>query len=193
MQHINEQWQGYDEQGRPTRPITLAEAAQGALHGAAHVWVWRCGDAGVEVLLQQRQPDRRTWPGYWDIAAAGHSDAGEDPPTTALRETREEIGLALAASDLRLLFMQRADLDYAPNAIREHEIQWAYAAELPPGAPLTLQKEEIAAICWVALEALPEAAKNGVAAGPHTPASPLVPHGTAYCTAVQEGIVRLST
>lgn len=45
------------------------------------------------ILLQRRSMNKLINPGKWDIAAAGHVDAGEDTFTTALRETAEEVGL----------------------------------------------------------------------------------------------------
>lgn len=46
-----------------------------------------------EILLQQRSQEKLTHPGKWDLAAAGHMDAGEDALSAAMRETAEEIGI----------------------------------------------------------------------------------------------------
>lgn len=43
-----------------------------------------------EILLQQRSQEKLTHPGKWDLAAAGHVDAGEDALSAAMRETTEE-------------------------------------------------------------------------------------------------------
>lgn len=191
MNSAEELWQGYDEQALPTKPITKEESADGALHGSVHLWVWRRVPAGVEVLLQQRQNDRLTWPGYWDMAAAGHIDAGEDPLTAALRETNEEIGLAVEPSDLKLMFVQRVNLDYGPTDIKEREIQWVYAAEFPTDAHLSIQSDEVAATQWVTLRGLSDFIEGKALPG-QAADSRMIPHGTAYFAAVFEGLGLLS-
>lgn len=183
MNSKEELWQGYDEQAQPTRPITAEESAAGELHGAAHLWVWRRRQGVLEVLLQQRHLDCRTWPGYWDMAAAGHIDAGEEPLAAALRESREEIGLTVESSDIKLMFVQRVNLDYKPTGIREHEIQWVYAAEFPAGANLSLRKDEVMAIRWITLPELSAVIDGKNTDGP-TMNMCIVPHGTAYFAAV---------
>lgn len=39
----------------------------------------------TKVLLQQRSVSKDTWPGLWDISAAGHIEAGQDSLETAYR------------------------------------------------------------------------------------------------------------
>lgn len=46
-----------------------------------------------EYLLQQRSEGMITFPGYWDVSAAGHVDVGETPYQAAYRELQEELGL----------------------------------------------------------------------------------------------------
>jgi isopentenyl-diphosphate delta-isomerase type 1 len=63
---------------------------QGLWHKAAHVWIY---NSNGEVLLQLRASDKDTFPGLWDISVAGHTDSGETPIESAVREMKEEIGL----------------------------------------------------------------------------------------------------
>lgn len=82
-----ERWQSYDPNGEPgKRALTKPEARSGILHGAAHVWIWRIGASGVEILLQRRAADKATWPNHLDISAVGHVDFGETPLTAELKE-----------------------------------------------------------------------------------------------------------
>ena len=53
-------------------------------------------DEKKRILLQQRSNDRITNPGKWDIAAAGHVDAGEDVLLTIMREAKEEVGVEIS-------------------------------------------------------------------------------------------------
>ncbi len=98
-----ELWQTYDERGEPLAGVSLTkqQARQGALHAAAHVWIWRGQGAGIEILLQRRARDKQTWPGHLDISAAGHIRFGETPLLAAIRETAEELALAVKPEDLR--------------------------------------------------------------------------------------------
>lgn len=61
----------------------------GLRHRDVHVWV----TDGEHVLEQQRVWDKAIMPGEWDISVGGHVAAGETFLDTAVRETREELGL----------------------------------------------------------------------------------------------------
>jgi 8-oxo-dGTP pyrophosphatase MutT (NUDIX family) len=47
------------------------------------------------------------YPNRWDVGAAGHVSAGEDYLDTAIRETGEEIGLAIQKENLDLLLIDK--------------------------------------------------------------------------------------
>ena len=90
-----------DESGAPTgrtvargSPLTPRE-----FYLVVHVWI---KDEAGDYLVQQRAFDRPTNPGVWAVTA-GYVQAGEDSLTAALRETREELGLALSPDHLRRL------------------------------------------------------------------------------------------
>ena len=67
-----------DEAGRVTGQVKARTLVHrdGDLHGTAHVWLARFGDAGPELLLQLRSRDKDAYPGCWDISSAGHLPAG---------------------------------------------------------------------------------------------------------------------
>jgi isopentenyldiphosphate isomerase len=67
------------------------------------------------LILQRRLTDHEFWPGMIDAAVVGHVEGDEAITTTAIRETGEEIGIAIKASDLISLgrflsFHSRGDL-----------------------------------------------------------------------------------
>src|SRR5256885_1188600 len=66
--------------------------AQGLWHRAVHVLVFNCHGA---VFLQKRSMLKDLSPGLWDSSCSGHLDAGEDYDAAAVRELREEIGIAV--------------------------------------------------------------------------------------------------
>jgi isopentenyl-diphosphate delta-isomerase len=183
---MQELWQLYDDQGRPlarkgaTKDDTFAK---GLLHAASHVWIWRKNQSHVEILVQKRAADKRTWPNCYDISAAGHIDLSEDPLTAALRETQEEIGLDIAADQLQCIGVYRAHLRTDQDAI-ENEFQWLYILELTEDAPFDLQQKEVASLEWKAISTF----KQEVAINPNL----YVPHGKVYFDTVLQAVEAIS-
>ena len=64
----------------------------GDLHGASHVFLARLRGGRTELLLQKRSAQKDSFPGLYDISAAGHLDPGEDFAAAARRELAEELG-----------------------------------------------------------------------------------------------------
>lgn len=184
---MDELWQLYDEQGRelPGQGASKDDVfGKGLLHGASHVWIWRKVETGVEVLLQKRAPNKRTWPNLYDISAAGHIDLGEDPLTAAIREAAEEIGMTVPAQDLVLISLQRMHID-AGNGNIENELQWVYLLELSESVDFKIQESEVASVEWKSLEAL---RTETVQDSEH-----YVPHGRLYYQTVTEHIETAAT
>ena len=57
-----------------------------------------------EMLIQQRQSFKRTWPNLWDLSIGGHTEAGETSRVSAERELFEELGLKRDLSETRAHF-----------------------------------------------------------------------------------------
>lgn len=182
----NDRWLGLNEQGEPLGPITLYEAADGALHAASHVWVWRVGKNGVEILVQRRSA-KQTWSGYLDISAAGHVDYGDDPLATALKEVKEEIGLTIGHDDLSLVGIHRAQLEAAigNRKILENEFRWIYATRWKDGQNLAFADGEVDAAYWLELDDF----KRTVAGAGN---EKIVAHGEAYYAMLIEAVERLA-
>ena len=70
-------------------------------HRSVHVWL--IDPAVGLVALQKRSPNKDTFPGRWDISAAGHIESGDESRPTAVRELAEELGVICDGSDLRFL------------------------------------------------------------------------------------------
>jgi isopentenyldiphosphate isomerase len=107
-------------------------------HRAVHVLVF---NSRGEIFLQKRSRKKDTFPGAWDSSASGHLDSGEDYDACAVRELREELGLAIDAP-LRRLFKIQA----CPET--GHEFVWVYRLESE--GPFTLHPEEIDCGGWFA-------------------------------------------
>ena len=57
-----------------------------------------------EMLIQQRQEDKKLWPNLWDVSVGGSVIAGETSSEAASRETMEELGIELDLSEVRPAF-----------------------------------------------------------------------------------------
>ena len=125
----------------------------GELHPTVHVWLIRRRDMGIYVLLQKRSHNKDIYPDMWDVSSAGHVRQGQEYGMTAIRETREELGLEIAREKLEFLgfrrnshtednikdneltavFMCREDIDDSminPNPSEVSETGWAEIDEL---------------------------------------------------------------
>jgi len=183
----NELWQGYEEDGEPitTHGIPIHHAAKGVLHGSAHLWIYRVKNGRLEVLLQKRSAQSKTWPNFYDTSAAGHLNFNETPLTAALRETKEELGIQIAPESVRLLFLHRQELRYAPARIIENELQWVYGFDATNTPHFTLESSEVKSVLWVNLGGLSRLIRGNVT-GMH-----IVPHDAAYFTELLRELLEL--
>lgn len=134
-----------DKQGNSTGDTMLKSDAhkKGLFHATVHVWVY---NRNGEILLQKRTSSKETYPNKWDVSVAGHISAGEDPITTAMRETKEEIGLNLIESDLYKIGQHRSTVIHNKDLI-DCEFNHIFLTELKvPLRELKIQAEEVAEI-----------------------------------------------
>jgi isopentenyl-diphosphate delta-isomerase type 1 len=92
-----------DENGKKTGQVKLRIDVHkdGDWHKAVHVWII---NPSGDLLLQRRSTNKETYPNMWDISSAGHISAGDDPISSAIRETEEELGLTLGEDEFEYLF-----------------------------------------------------------------------------------------
>jgi len=181
---IGELWQLYDEQGRALKALGANKTDifnKRLLHGASHVWIWRQTNKTAEILLQKRAATKRTWPNLYDISAAGHIDLEEDPLTAALRETKEEVNLAIAEKDIKSIGIYRTLL-VAPSGDVENEFQWLYLYKLSANQIFNLDQREVSKVEWKNLSSF----KKDLIANP----GKYVPHGPTYYKIIVSAIER---
>ncbi|WP_405171495.1 NUDIX domain-containing protein [Paenibacillus sp. FSL H8-0280] len=83
----------YDEQQNWIGTSLRSEVhAKGYWHRSFHCWIVRDKDEQRQVLFQRRRDIKDTFPGCYDITAAGHLTAGEQLQD-ASRELEEELGV----------------------------------------------------------------------------------------------------
>ncbi len=125
----------------------------GDLHGTSHVWIVRPSEVGsFELLLQKRSLGKDSYPGCYDISAAGHIPAGSDYLECALRELEEELGLKAKPQDLQEAFLHYgyAEAEFYGKPFKNSEISMVYLYSQPVDiSELKLQKEEVEEVCWM--------------------------------------------
>jgi isopentenyl-diphosphate delta-isomerase len=122
-----------------------AHTGQGVLHRAFSLFVFNLQG---ELLLQQRAPGKRLWPGYWSNTCCSHPRRGETLDKAIHRRLGKELGMQCPLQFL-FKFEYQAQFD-AEGA--EHELCWVYvgrSAALP-----TVNVNEISALRYVSPEAL---------------------------------------
>jgi isopentenyldiphosphate isomerase len=106
----------------------------GDWHRSVHVWVAGIDQAGESFLVCQRRGlGKDTWPGRLDATVGGHLRAGEEVEE-ALRECDEEMGVAVALTDLRPLGTHLAVSESEPGVV-DRELQSVFL--LRDDRPLT--------------------------------------------------------
>ena len=146
-----------DTQGNPTGETVTREKAhaEGIPHRTAHIWIIREKYGRTEVLLQKRSMNKDSFPGKFDTSSAGHIQAGDEPLESALRELGEELGIQ--ATPEQLVFAGTFPISFAKEfhgkMFRDEELAFVYIYDQPVDiADLVLQKEEVEAVEWFALE-----------------------------------------
>lgn len=169
--HEHIPWQVYDQNGQQVAGVgAFREDFNNdatLVMGGAHVWMWREDITGKkEVLLQKRSLDRISWPGSFDISAAGHIDLGETPIDAAVREAKEEMGIDIVPANLYYIFSLRTPLDAA-------ELDTVYLYKVGQSQEFVFNDDEVDSLMWVELDEFRKMAERPQV---HN----LVPQGEAY-------------
>ena len=92
-----------DELGNPTGEVETKDEIyrKGLWHRSSHIWI---ENDNKELLVQKRNPNKKTFPNLWAISVAGHVDSGETSKEAAIRELKEEVNLDVKEEELEYLF-----------------------------------------------------------------------------------------
>lgn len=119
----------------------------GLLHKTVHVWFV---NSKQQFLLQKRTSNKRAYPNYWDISAAGHINSNETSLQAAKRETREELGIDLPDSAFTLLATIKQSTVKHSDTFIDDEFNDIYLVHCNLDvSEFKLQKEEVAKMQWI--------------------------------------------
>ncbi|WP_051617284.1 NUDIX hydrolase [Desulfonatronovibrio hydrogenovorans] len=99
-----------DSSNRPLAVLPRAEVhRQGLFHRTVIVLVY---DRDHRLLIQKRHRSKSLYPGRWDLSATGHLKAGESATDGAMRELREEVGVAPKALRLATIINGSSETNF---------------------------------------------------------------------------------
>ncbi|MFB4160421.1 NUDIX domain-containing protein [Geomicrobium sp. JSM 1781026] len=160
---------------------------QGLWHQTFHCWFTTMLNGEVYVLFQKRSPGKEDYPGFLDISAAGHLEAGESPKD-GVREIKEELGLKLDFSELTSIGVLHVEAPLAGGRFdREH--CHVYVKQLDPVERDNIQfdAEEVEGVEWISLQQCVDLFIDGNATSER-----FVPHPNEYYEKIVEALVKLS-
>ena len=155
-------WEGGQ---RPQGPAgaCIAQRRGGGDAGGSRVFKARCESCQSEwkFLLQRRALNKDSWPGMWDISAAGHVAAGGRVLETAQRELWEELGLRFPRAAFQPLFThrQRFQGEFHGKAFVNNEFNHVFLVSVVGSIPdeaLRLQESEVAEVASFPVSGLRE-------------------------------------
>ncbi len=90
----------FDDNFQLLGQATRSEVHQkGLWHQTFHCWLIGFENEMPYLLFQRRSPKKELHPNLYDISAAGHLLAGEEP-IDGLRELKEELGISVSSEEL---------------------------------------------------------------------------------------------
>lgn len=113
---------------------------QGVLHRAFSLFIF---DADGRLLLQQRAPGKRLWPGYWSNSCCSHPRRRESMDEAVERRLYEELGMQ---SSLQFLYKFTYHAPFRDLG-SERELCWVYIGR-GHGDP-EVNSNEISAWRWI--------------------------------------------
>lgn len=112
---------------------------------AASIIVLRDSPEGPEVLLVQRNPSQRFMGGAWVFPGGAVHDEDADHAAAAVRELREEAGIALPHHAEVVPWSRWI----TPEEVKIRFDTWFFVAEAPAGAEATVDGSECVDVRWL--------------------------------------------
>ena len=122
---------------------------KGCYHLAVSAWIV---NSQGQYLLSQRHPDKQ-YPLYWECTG-GSVFAGESSLAGAIREVKEELGIALDATSAKLIYQTRRD------SVQDFYDVWLFRADVDI-SEIRLQQSEVVNVKWVNRDILLDMFQSG--------------------------------
>lgn len=106
-----------DENGKITGQVESKQTIynNGYWHRSVQIWVI---NDNQELLMQKRNPYKKTFPNLWAISTAGHVLSGETSRQSGIRELKEELDIDAKEEELEYLFTMKRTQPYNSSYIR---------------------------------------------------------------------------
>ncbi|MCR8642394.1 NUDIX domain-containing protein [Paenibacillus sp. N1-5-1-14] len=122
----------------------------GLWHQTFHCWLLQQEMGKNYILFQKRYAYKKDYPGFLDITAAGHLEAGEKP-LDGIRELHEELGIELEVEELISVGIIPCLL--STETIIDNEFGHVYLVDYSKRTePFQLQSDEVESIIRVEFE-----------------------------------------
>lgn len=146
----------FDENGKGLGTASREEVhKKGYWHETFHCWMVSRREGQDFIHLQLRSPLKKDFPSLFDITAAGHLLADETVED-GIREVEEELGLTVAFEELIPLGIIKDQIHLEDFLDNERCHTFLYRLDENPDPRFELQKEEVAGMAAVELEAFVE-------------------------------------
>jgi isopentenyl-diphosphate delta-isomerase type 1 len=134
-----------DPNDRKIGEIEKLKAHQYAmLHRAFSIIIFRKRKGQIELLLQQRHPDKYHGGGLWSNACCSHPHPGENLKASALKRLKEEIGIEAKLKKIGK-FHYIAHFD---NGLYENEIDHVFVGTYDVDDEIPINKMEVLHYAW---------------------------------------------
>ena len=145
-----EKWDVYDINRVKTGVMERGwEFAPDAYTCVMHICIF---NSKGEMLIQQRQSYKKTWPNLWDVSVGGHTEAGETSQMSASRELFEELGIKRDFTGIRPHFTINFVHGFDDYFFVEEDIDLN---------DLKLQEEEVQAVKWATRDEIKKMIEDG--------------------------------
>lgn len=129
---------------------------KGYWYRSVHIWII---NDKHELLMQKRNPHKKTFPNLWALSVAGHVLTNETSIESGLRELKEELDLAVLPECLEYLFTIKREQPYKDSTLKVFDdvylLPWNVDIE-----HTKLQVEELTDIKYVYYEYLESMLKS---------------------------------
>jgi isopentenyl-diphosphate Delta-isomerase len=131
---------------------------KGLWHRTVHIWII---NSQKQLLLQKRSQNKESYPGLWDISAAGHITAGDSSRNAAIRELKEELGIGAAEDELEFLFTVSHHFEDPTRQFIDNEISDVYLTQRELNVEtVTIGREEVDSVKFIGIRGLKKQLKE---------------------------------